>query len=109
MPANSVDYAADETKAAVSSATDSATKMSAEAQRSFADAAKRIERAVTEGIEQLRAQTRAYTDTAGQQIDQASQYMTDRVKERPLAATGAALGVGVLIGLLLSAASSSRR
>ena len=109
MPANSVDHAADETKAAVNSATDSVTKMSAEAQRSFAEAAKRIERAVTEGIEQLRAQTRAYSDTAGQQIDQAQQYMTERVKERPLAATGAALGVGVLIGLLLSAASSSRR
>lgn len=109
MPANSVDHAADETKAAVSSASDSATKISAEAQRSFADAARRIERAVTEGIEQLRAQTRAYSDTAGEQIDQASQYMTERVRERPLAATGAALGVGVLIGLLLSAASSSRR
>jgi ElaB/YqjD/DUF883 family membrane-anchored ribosome-binding protein len=108
MPANSVEHAADETKTAVNSAADSATKMSAEAQRSFADAAKRIERAVSEGIEQLRAQTRAYSDTAGQQIDQASQYMTERVRERPLAATGAALGVGVLIGLLL-AASSSRR
>lgn len=108
MPANSVDHAADETKAAVNSAADSANKLSAEAQRSFADAAKRIERAVSEGIEQLRAQTRAYSDTAGQQIDQASQYMTERVRERPLAATGAALGVGVLIGLLL-AASSSRR
>jgi ElaB/YqjD/DUF883 family membrane-anchored ribosome-binding protein len=109
MPANSVDYAADETKAAVNAAADNVTKASAEAQRSFADAAKRIERAVTEGIEQLRAQTRAYTDTAGQQLDQAQQYVTERVKERPLAATGAALGVGVLIGLLLSAASSSRR
>ena len=49
MPANSVDYAADETKAAVNSAAEAATKLSAEAQRSFADAAKRIERAVTEG------------------------------------------------------------
>jgi ElaB/YqjD/DUF883 family membrane-anchored ribosome-binding protein len=107
MPANSVEHAAEETKAAVNSAADSATKLSAEAQRSFADAAKRIERAVSEGIEQLRAQTRAYSDTAGQQIDQASQYMTERVRERPLAATGAALGVGVLIGLLLAA--SSRR
>jgi ElaB/YqjD/DUF883 family membrane-anchored ribosome-binding protein len=62
--------------------------------------------AVQEGIEQLRAQSRTYADSAGQQIDQASQYMTERVKERPLAATGAALGIGVLIGLLLS---SSRR
>ena len=109
MPANSVDYAADDTKAAVKNAADSGAKMSAEAQRSFADAAKRIERAVSEGIEQLRAQTRAYSDTAGQQIDQAQQYASERIKERPLAATGAALGVGVLIGLLLGAASSSRR
>jgi len=106
MPANSVDYAADETKAAVSSAADKAAKLSGEAQKTFADAARRIEVAVQEGIEQLRAQSRTYADSAGQQIDQASQYMTERVKERPLAATGAALGIDVLIGLLLS---SSRR
>jgi len=106
MPANSVDLAADETKSAVSAAADKATKLSSEAQRSFADAARRIEAAVQEGIEQLRAQSRTYADSAGQQIDQASQYVTERVKERPLAATGAALGIGVLIGLLLS---SSRR
>ena len=107
MPANAVDYAADESKSAVNAAADTATKLSAEAQRSFADAAKRIEKSVTEGIEQLRAQTRAYSDTAGQQFDEAQQYMTERVRERPLAATGAALGIGVLIGLLL--ASTSRR
>jgi ElaB/YqjD/DUF883 family membrane-anchored ribosome-binding protein len=106
MPANAVDRAAAETKSAVNSATDKANKLSAEAQKSFADAARRIEAAVQEGVEQLRAQSRAYADTAGQQIDQASLYVTERVKERPLAATGAALGIGVLIGLLLS---SSRR
>lgn len=105
MPANAADYA-DEAKSAVNSAADSATKLSSDAQRSIADAAKRIERAVQEGIEQLRAQTRAYSDTAGQQLDEAQQYMSERVRERPLAATGAALGVGVLIGLLLA---SSRR
>lgn len=109
MPANSVDHAADETKSGVNAATEAATKLSAEAQRSFAEAAKKFERAVNEGIEQLRAQTRAYADTAGQQIDEASQYMSERVRERPLAAAGAALGIGVLIGLLLSAAASPRR
>ena len=109
MSANSVDYAADESKAAAKNASDAAVKLSAEAQRSFAEAARRIEKAVSEGIEQLRAQSRAYADTAGQQIDQAGQYMTERVRERPLAATGAALGIGVLIGLLLASASSSRR
>jgi len=99
MPANAVDYAADEAK----TATSETTRLTKEAQRTFADAAKRIEAAVQEGVEQLRAQSRAYADTAGQQIDQAQAYVSERVKERPLAATGAALGVGVLIGLLLSA------
>lgn len=109
MPANSVDRAADETKSAVNAAAETATKLSAEAQRSFAEAAKKFERVVNEGIEQLRAQSRTYADNAGQQIDEASQYMSERVRERPLAATGAALGIGVLIGLLLSAAASPRR
>jgi ElaB/YqjD/DUF883 family membrane-anchored ribosome-binding protein len=107
MPANSVDYA-DETKAAGNAAADKAAKLSADAQRSFTDAARRIEKAVSEGVEQLRAQTRAYSDTAGEQIDVAQQYVTERVRERPLAATGAALGIGVLIGLLLASASSRR-
>ena len=109
MSANSVDYAADESKAAAKAASDTAVKMSADVQRSFAEAARRIEKAVTEGIEQLRAQSRAYADTAGEQIDVAQQYMTERVRERPLAATGAALGIGVLIGQLLASAASSRR
>lgn len=108
MSANSVDYAADESKAAAKAASDTAVKMSSDVQRSFAEAARRIEKAVTEGLEQLRAQSRAYADTAGEQLDQAQQYVTERVRERPLAATGAALGIGVLIGLLLASASSRR-
>ncbi|MFC3068221.1 DUF883 family protein [Phenylobacterium soli] len=99
MPANAADYAADETKNGV----ETAKSMTAEAQRTFADARARIEQVVQDGLEQLRAQSRAYADTAGEQIDQAQQYVTERVRERPLAATGVALGVGVLIGLLLSA------
>jgi ElaB/YqjD/DUF883 family membrane-anchored ribosome-binding protein len=98
MPANAADIA-DDAKNGV----DKGVRMTAEAQRSFADARTRIEQAVQDGLEQLRSQSRAYADNASQQIEQASQYMTDRVRERPLAATGAALGVGVLIGLLLSA------
>ena len=101
MPANAVDYA-EEARAA---GTEAAEKLNAQAQRTFADAAKRIERAVQDGVEQLRAQSRAYADTAGQSLDEAQRYVTEQVKERPLAATGAALGVGVLIGLLLAAAN----
>ena len=55
-----------------------------------------------EGLETLRTQTRVYADTAGQSIDEAQRYLTDKVLERPLTATFAALGVGVLIGVLLS-------
>lgn len=106
MPANPFDAAADDANSVVSATKDRAAKLSGEAQKSFAEAAKRIEAMVQDGIEQLRAQSRTYTDTAGQQIDHAQTYVTERVKERPLAATGAALGVGVLIGILLS---TSRR
>lgn len=98
MPANAVDYAADETK----TATSEGKRLAAEAQRTFSEARSRIEQAVQEGLQQLRAQSRTYTDNAGQQIDVAQQYVTERVKERPLAAIGAAVGVGVLVGLLLS-------
>lgn len=96
---NAVDYSAEDQKIAA----DSANKLAAEAQRTFSEAAKRFEAIVKEGMEQLRTQSRTYADTAGQQIDEAQRYVVERVKERPLAATGAALGVGVLVGLLLSA------
>ncbi|MCR5877784.1 hypothetical protein [Phenylobacterium sp. J367] len=79
-----------------------AKRLAAEAQRTFTDARARIEAVVQEGLEQLRTQSRAYADNAGQQLDVAQQYVTERVKERPLAAIGAAVGVGVLVGLLLS-------
>ena len=92
------DVAAD----AATLATDAASRLSAEAQRTFVEAAKRMEMVVQEGLEQLLSQSRVYADNAGQQLDEAQRYVTDRVKERPLAATGAAIGVGVLIGLLLS-------
>ena len=96
MPANAVDQA--DTDVSVSDS----KRLAAEAQRTFNEARVKIEQVVQEGLEQLRAHSRTYADTAGQQLDVAQQYVTERVKERPLAATGAALGVGVLIGLLLS-------
>jgi len=99
MPANAANYA-DENAAAATGA--EAKQLSAEAQRVFTEYKGKLQQAVQEGLEQLRAQSRTYADGAGQQLEQAQQYVTERVRERPLAATGAALGVGVLIGLLLS-------
>lgn len=100
MPGNAAEY--DENTTPATRGTE-ASRLTAEAQRAFAEARGKIQQAVQEGLEQIRAQSRTYADNAGQQLEHAQQYVTERVRERPLAATGAALGVGVLIGLLLSA------
>jgi ElaB/YqjD/DUF883 family membrane-anchored ribosome-binding protein len=89
-------------EAAADAANDGAG-LNAEAQRVIADAARRIEAAVQEGLAQLRAQSRVYADVAGEGLDQAGEYVSAQVRERPLATLGAALGVGVLIGMLLGA------
>lgn len=86
------------------SAANDVARISEEAQAAIADAARRIEAAVQDGLEQLRAQSRVYAEVAGEQLDEASRYVSDQVRARPMAATGAALGVGVLIGLLLASA-----
>jgi ElaB/YqjD/DUF883 family membrane-anchored ribosome-binding protein len=83
-------------------ANDTAAKISADAQKAIAEAAKRIESAVQQGLEQLRNQSRVYADVAGEQLDEATRLASEQIRARPLAATGAALGIGVLIGMLLA-------
>lgn len=83
-------------------ANDTAAKITADAQKAIADAAKRIEATVQQALEQARAQSRVYADAAGEQIDEASRVASEQIRARPLAATGAALGIGVLIGMLLA-------
>lgn len=99
MPANAVDYVDEKLSAATGA---DSKQLTAEAQRVFSEARGKIQQAVQDGLEQIRAQSRTYADSAGEQLEHAQHYMTERVRERPLAATGAALGVGILIGLLLS-------
>ncbi len=62
----------------------------------------RLEKAVQEGLELIRSQGRTYADTASEQLDTAQRYVTEQVQERPLASTFAALGLGVLLGVVLS-------
>lgn len=83
-------------------ANDTAAKIAADAQKAITDAAKRIEATVHQGLEQLRAQSRVYADVAGEQVDEAARVASEQIRARPLAATGAALGIGVLIGMLLA-------
>jgi ElaB/YqjD/DUF883 family membrane-anchored ribosome-binding protein len=97
-----LDHAERSFSEAASAARGNFSEAAAAAKANLADAAKRIEASLTQGLETLRAQTRTYTDTAGQSVDEASRYVSERVRERPITATLAGLGVGVLLGLLLA-------
>jgi ElaB/YqjD/DUF883 family membrane-anchored ribosome-binding protein len=79
-----------------------AADAAAETERSLTELGKRAEKAIQEGLAELRSRSRDYADVAGEQFDVAQKYVVDRVQERPVAATLAALGVGVVIGLLLA-------
>ena len=74
----------------------------ATAERRLAEAAKSAERVIRDSIDAVRAQTRAYAGPASQSVDEAQRYVIERVKERPVTATLAGLGVGFLLGLLLA-------
>jgi ElaB/YqjD/DUF883 family membrane-anchored ribosome-binding protein len=63
---------------------------------------RRAEAAIKEGLAELKERSRDYADVAGEHFETAQQYVTDRVQERPITATLAALGVGVLVGYLLA-------
>jgi ElaB/YqjD/DUF883 family membrane-anchored ribosome-binding protein len=97
-------------KAAVSSAVDSGHKTLNEAldvaERNINDAAKRVEKALREGVDALKAQTAPYRADAADQFEEAQKFVVERVKERPVTATLAGLGVGLLLGLLLASRSS---
>jgi ElaB/YqjD/DUF883 family membrane-anchored ribosome-binding protein len=72
------------------------------AERRLLDAAKTAEKVIKDSVEAIRAQTQAYAGPAGQTVDEAQRYVVERVKERPVTATLAGLGIGFLLGLLLS-------
>ena len=69
MPAKASELTPEDTTAA---ANDTTAKIVADAQMAIADAAKRIEAAVQQGLEQVRAQSRVYADVASEQIDEAT-------------------------------------
>jgi len=117
MPAetmtNAVDEAAEAQTSAKNAAQNAAKAAMESGQRSFAealnvaerslnDASKRVEKVLREGVEALKVQTQSYRENAGAQFDEAQQYVVARVKERPVTATLAGLGVGLLLGLLLA-------
>ena len=77
------------------------------ARDAFPEYAQKARDLFDEGVERLRGQSADAKDAAGEGLENARLYVVERVQERPLTVTLAALGVGVLVGLLF--ASGSRR
>ncbi len=102
MTATPADKAVQAARSAAKSTVDIAEDAVERAERTLADAAHRIEKAVAEGVHQIRNHGKAYAAEAADQIEDAQRYVVGQVRGRPLAATGLALGVGVLIGLILA-------
>ena len=58
---------------------------------------------IREGIQTLRDQSRgSNVEPAKAMADEVQSYLVERVKERPVTAAFAGVGVGLLIGLLLA-------
>ena len=97
--------AASETDAIGDAASHAAETISAAAdqgKQTIAEAAKAAETAIREALETLHEHLKPYRENAGQQFDEAQRYLTEKVKERPMTAAAAGLGIGLLLGLMLS-------
>ena len=55
-----------------------------------------------EYADEFRGRAHDYYDEAQDRFDVAQRYLVERVQERPIASTLAAVGVGVVLGLLLA-------
>ena len=97
--------AADHAERSFNEAADVARSKLAQGAAALREAAQRVEKNLHEGFDTVRTQGRAYADSAGQRVDEAQRYVVERVRERPVAATMAGLGVGVLLGILLASAT----
>ena len=65
-------------------------------------ASARVREALDEQVEQWRGKGGDYAEAAGEGLENARVYVVERVQERPLTATLAALGVGFLLGAVLA-------
>ena len=73
-----------------------------EGRRAFPKIRDDARKAFDDGVDQLRSQAQDYADQAGEQFDNARLYMVERVQERPMTSTLAALGAGFVLGLLFA-------
>ena len=100
MPANS--NAQDAVEDAVQS-TSAATKAFEEALTEFKERASKV---AQETLQTLRSRASPYVDTAGEQLTTAERYLVEKVQKQPMTSTLAALGIGVVVGLILAGGRS---
>ncbi len=60
------------------------------------------EKLLFDGIQAIRTHAKAYSDDPGRTMEETQRFVVERVRERPVTAALAALGVGFLLGMLLS-------
>ena len=95
MTANSSRPSLDEARKATADA-------AAETGRVITDLARRAQGAVHERLDGLGGPARDYIDDAGDRLEEAQRYLVDKINEKPVPAALTALGIGVVIGFLLS-------
>jgi ElaB/YqjD/DUF883 family membrane-anchored ribosome-binding protein len=97
---------AQQARDAVNNATDHGQRALSEAfgaaERTITSATKAAERLLKDSLDTFLAQTNSYTDEARQHLEEGQRYVAEQVKQRPMTFTLAGLGVGLLLGLLLS-------
>lgn len=96
--ARDADSSLDHAKKAVNSAKEAFES----SKRALPEITKEAQRLVGERVTELRGRGKEAASVAGDKLEDARLYATDQIQERPLAATLAALGVGFLLGLLIS-------
>ena len=87
---------------AVSETLNGAEHVAAGTEAVLSDFAHKLEKALHDGLQVLRTQAKPMAATAEEGIETAQKFVVEQVRAKPLTSTVAALGVGVLVGLLLS-------
>jgi ElaB/YqjD/DUF883 family membrane-anchored ribosome-binding protein len=80
---------------------DRADKTILEVEKNVHELTQRADQVVQDSLERLRIKGRIYAEEAERRLEETQKYVVERVHERPLTITFAALGVGVLLGLLM--------
>ena len=58
--------------------------------------------ALKKGVEDSKAKINDAIDVAAEGVDQAHMYLKEQARERPIAVTAAAVGAGIVLGLILA-------